>query len=102
MGKKIGKDVIGKGAGVGIVRTAKDRAEFEEYKRKKAEDAVKEEKDEEREQELAGKKLASKMLDEREPRPEGLTPEEFAELKALAKAKKLKLSKVVLKEEEGR
>lgn len=96
--KKIGKDVFDKKS-AGIIRTAKERAEFEEWKRKRAEDAVKEEKEEEKEQELHGKKLVSKMIDEREPHLEGLTPEEFAEMKALAKQRKLRVKKVVLKEE---
>lgn len=91
MSKKIGKDVIGKGKGVGIIRTKKDQEEYDEYKRQKlAQDQVEQEKDEEKEQELHGKKLVSKMIEEREPKPEGLSLEEWAQLKALSKLKKKK------------
>jgi len=85
---KVGKDVIGKKKGVGIIQTAKEREEFEEWKRKQAEDALKEEKNEELEQELHRKKLESKMPEEREPRPEGLSLEEWEEMKKLSKLKK--------------
>ena len=78
--KKIGKDVFDKKSSA-ILRTEKDRAEYEEYKRKRAEEAMKEEK----------KKAGSeKMIDEKEPRPEGLTLEEFAQMKALARLKQKK------------
>jgi len=93
MSKKIGKDVIGNGKGAGIIRTKKDQEDYEEYKRQKlAQDQVEQEKEEEK------KKVGSeKMIDEKEP-----TPDQLAKQKAevLADIRKLKLKKVVLKDEE--
>ena len=87
-GLKIGKDVLDKKS-CGIL-TAKEREGFEEWKRQKlAEDKAMEEKDEQKEQELHGKKLASKMPHEREPPIEGLSPEDFARMKALSRKKKV-------------
>ena len=89
--KKIGKDAIG-GKGSAIIQTAKDREEYEEYKRQKlAEDQVEEEKDEAKEQELHGKKITSKMIDEREPTvPPYFTKEEWEEFRKLAKEQQKK------------
>jgi len=80
--KKIGKDAIG-GKGSAIIQTVKDREDYAEYKRRKAEEQEEEEKQK--------KKVGSeKMIDEKEPRPEGLTLEEFAQMKALARLKQKK------------
>lgn len=77
--KKFGKDVVG-GKGSAIIQTAKDREYYAEYKRRKAEEQEEEEKQK--------RKVGSeKMIDEKEPRPEGLTLEEFAQMKALARLK---------------
>lgn len=98
-GLKVGKDVLNKKSS-GIL-TVKEREGFEKWKAQKlAEDLAKQEKDAEKEQELHGKKLVSKMIEDREPKPEGLSLEEWTQLKALAKQKRLKVKKVVLKEEE--
>ena len=90
--KKIGKDVFDKKSS-GILRTEKDRAEYEEYKRKRAEEATKEKEEEEKKKTIG----SEKMPDEREP-----TSEQLAKQKAevLADIRKLKLKKVVLKKEE--
>ena len=88
--KKIGKDVTGK-KGVGIIQTRKEAEDFEEWKRKRAEDAVKKEKNAEKEQELHGKKITSKMIDEREPTvPPYFTKEEWEEFRKLAKEQQKK------------
>ena len=89
--KKIGKDAIG-GKGSAIIQTAKDREEYKEYKRQKlAEDQVREEKDEAKEQELHGKKITLKMIDEREPTvPPYFTKEEWEEFRKLAREQQKK------------
>ena len=84
--KKIGKDVTGK-KGVGIIQTKKESEDFAEWKRQKlAEDQAKQERDKEKEQELHGKKITSKMPEDREPTmPIGLTEEEQQVLRQLKK-----------------
>lgn len=92
--QKIGKDVVGK-KGSGILQTKKEREDYEEWKRRKAEE---QEEDEKQKQKKKLKPiLKSKMPDEREP-----TPEELEKQKAEVTAgiRRLKVKKVVLKEEE--
>jgi len=85
--QKIGKDVLGKQSS-GVFGKEKEREEFEKWKEQKlAEDLAKQEKDAEKEQELHGKKLVSKMPDERESPIEGLTPEDFVGMKVLSRKK---------------
>lgn len=81
---KIGKDVLGKKSGA-IIRTKREAEEYEEYKRKKAQ-----EEEEQKQKKKLKPILKSRMPDEPEGRIEGLTPEEFAEMKALARLKKSK------------
>jgi len=93
---KIGKDVTGKKQN-GFFRSEKEREDYEKWKQQKlAEDLAKEEKDAQREQDLQGKKIASKMQNEREP-----TGDDLAKQKAevLTGMRRLKVKKVVLKEE---
>lgn len=88
--KKLGKDVIG-GKGSGIIQTAKDREEYEEYKRQKlAQDQVEQEEEEK-------KKVDSEKMPEDKQKEEAEAP--FTRLPSIQKGK-LKVKKVVLKEEE--
>jgi len=82
--KKIGKDVTGK-KGVGIIQTKKESEDFAEWKRQKlAEDQAKQERDEEKEQELHGKKITSKIPEDREPTvPPYFAKEEWEEFRKL-------------------
>lgn len=95
-GLKVGKDVLNKKSSA--ILTAKEREDFEKWKAQKlAEDLAKEEKDEQKEQELAKKKIVSKLPEEKEPSPDQLAKQKA---EVTAGIRRLKVKKVVLKEEE--
>ena len=91
--KKLGKDVLGKSKGVGVIRTKKEQEDYEEYKRRKAEEQEKEKKE---------KKLGSEKMEEREPTPEQLAEQEAQVREDIARFKALKRGETVYVKEHHR
>lgn len=90
---KIGKDVVGKRKDKGILRTKKERELYEEAKRRKAE----EEEEERKKQKKKRHVIKTRLPEDKEPTPEQLAQQEAD---VLGEMRRLKVKKVVLKEEE--
>lgn len=93
--KKLGKDVLGKSKGAGVVRTKKE--EYEKYKQKLAQDQIEQEKKEEKK-----KTVGSEKMEEHEPTAEQLAKAEAEVREDVARFKALKRGETVYVREHHR
>ena len=91
--KKLGKDVLGKSKGAGVIRTKKEQEDYEKYRQKLAQD----------QQEKEKKKVGSeRMIDEREPTAEQLASQEAQVREDIERFKALKRGETVYVKEHHR